>query len=156
MPTVALAADGTEGGGVGVDLTEIVIAVVGLVFSAVIIPLTKAAFTWIKSKTENENIRMAIDEAQTVADNVTARLQVSIVDGLKEKSADGKLSKEDARSILDTAVDMVISDLSAGALRVIENNADDITDWLRNLIEARLFKRKNEAAYLLPEVITTE
>jgi hypothetical protein len=57
---------------------------------------------------------------------------------------------------LDTAVDMVISDLSAGALRVIKNNADDITDWLRNLIEARLFKRKNEAAYLLPEVITTE
>ena len=126
-----------------INVTEIVIAIVGLVFSAVIIPLTRAAFVWLKGRTQNEALATALDEAQTIADNVIARLMVGVVDGLKEESVDGRLSAEDAANIMDMAVDMVISDLSAGTLKLIEHNADDITAYLCNLIEARLLNTKN-------------
>lgn len=127
-----------------INVTEIVIAIVGLVFSAVVIPLTRAAFAWLKGRTQNEALQSAIDEAQTVADNVVARLKAGIVDGLKDKSSDGKLSAQDAAQVLSAAVGMVISDLSAHTLRLIEDNADDITAYLSNLIEARLLKMKKE------------
>ena len=127
-----------------INVTEIVIAIVGLVFSAVVIPLTRAAFVWLKGRTQNEALRAAIDEAQTVADNVVARLKAGVVDGLKQKSEDGKLNADDAAQILEMAVDMVVSDLSAHTLALIENNADDIVAYLTNLIEARLFKIKKE------------
>ena len=125
-----------------INMTEIVIVLVGLVFSGVIIPLTRAAFTWLKGRTQNEALRSALDEAQAVADNVIARLKAGVVDGLKAQSADGRLSVEEARQVLDTAVDMMVSDLSVRTLALIEENADDISAYLANLIEARLLKTK--------------
>ena len=45
------------------DWTQIVIAAAGLLFSVVIIPLVKAAFAWLMSKTENEAVLTALNEA---------------------------------------------------------------------------------------------
>ena len=125
-----------------INVTEIVIALVGLVFSAVIIPLTRVAFAWLKGRTQNEALGAALGEAQMVADNVVARLQSGVVDGLKERSADGRLSADEARGVMKTAIDMVISDLSVRTLELIADNADDITAYLSNLIEARLLQTK--------------
>lgn len=121
------------------DWTQIVIAAAGLVFSVVIIPLVKAAFAWLMSKTENEAILMALDEARTVADNVVASLKVTLVDELKAKSSDGKLSAQDARDVAAKAKDMFLSDLSAKSLDVLSSSADDIAAYVSNLLEARLF-----------------
>lgn len=121
------------------DWTQIVIAAAGLVFSVVIIPLVKAAFAWLMSKTENEAILTALDEARTVADNVVASLKVTLVDELKAKSSDGKLSAQDARDVAVKAKDMFLSDLSAKSLDVLSSSADDIAAYVSNLLEARLF-----------------
>ncbi len=120
------------------DWSEIVIAAVGLVFSAVVVPLVKAAFAWLKSRTENEAVRAALDEARTVADNVVASLKATLVDGLKAKSADGQLSAAEAREVAKKAMDMFLSDLSARSLGVIKSNADDAAAFVGNLLEARL------------------
>jgi hypothetical protein len=120
------------------DWTQIMIAAVGLLFSAVVIPLVKAAFAWIKEKTQNEVLFAALDEAQTVADQVVAALKATVTDGLKAKSADGKLSADEAREVAQKALDMFLSDLSARSLSVLENNADDIAAYVGNLLEARL------------------
>lgn len=125
-----------------VNGTEIVIALVGLVFSAVILPLVRAAFMWLKSKTKNEALSAALEEAQVVADGVVAGLQANVVDGLKGKSEDGKLDADDVREIADMAVDEFIRDLSARSLAVIEENADDLIAYIGNMIEARLAKAK--------------
>lgn len=125
-----------------VNGTEIVIALVGLVFSAVILPLVRAAFVWLKSKTKNEALSAALEEAEVVADGVVAGLQANVVDGLKAKSEDGKLDADDVREIADMAVDEFIRDLSARSLTVIEENADDLIAYIGNMIEARLAKAK--------------
>ena len=126
----------------GINLTEIIIAVIGIVFTGVIIPLVKAAFIWIKSKTENEAILTAITESQTVADNVVAMLQANIVEGLKAATTDGKLSPEEASGVMEKAINMFCADISDGALKVIQNNTDNVSAYIQNLIEARLAKLK--------------
>lgn len=128
-----------------VDWTQIIIAGIGLLFTAVIIPLVKAAFDWLKGKTHNEAMKAAIEEAKTVADNVVAGLQASIVDGLKAKSADGKLSKEDAQEVADMAVELFMHDISKRTLELLEDNADDVSVYIGNLIEARLAQFKKGA-----------
>lgn len=120
------------------DITEVVITVVGLVFSAVVIPLVGAAFTWLKARTHNEALVSAMGEAQTVADSVVASLEANVVGGLKVKREDGKLSTEDIKVVAGSAVTMFVSDLSLRSLAVLKDNADDITAFVRNLIEARL------------------
>jgi|AGTN01.2.fsa_nt_gi hypothetical protein len=125
-----------------IDVTEIIIAGVGVLFTAVIIPLVKAAFEWLKGKTNNEALRSALEEAKTVADSVVASLQATVVDGLKAGSADGKLSADDAMEVADMAVGMFLSDISERSLTLLENSADDITAYVGNLIESRLAQLK--------------
>ncbi len=120
------------------DWSEFAVAAVGLLFSVVVIPLVKAAFAWLMSKTENEAILMALDESKTVADNVVASLKSSLVDGLKAKSADGKLSAAEAGEVAKKAMDMFFADLSSKSLEVLTCNADDISAYVSNLLEARL------------------
>lgn len=125
-----------------VDFTQIVIAVVSLMFSAIIIPLVRATFLWLRTKTQNEALESALGEAQMVADSVVASLQANVVDALKEKSTDEKLNLDDASEVADMAIDMFLSDISARSLAAIEQNADDIVAYIGNLIEARLFQAK--------------
>ncbi len=125
-----------------IDWTQLVIAAAGLVFSAVIIPLVKAAFTWLKGKTENEALQSALAEAQALADTVVASLQQTVVEGLKIRSTDGKLTADDAREVADLAVEMFLSDLSAKSLALLEDNAGDIIAYVSNLLEARLLRLK--------------
>ncbi len=125
-----------------INVTEIVISVMGIVFTAVIIPLTKAAFAWLRERTRSEALLCALDEAEAVADNVVASLQASLVEGLKEKSTDGKLSADDVKMVAAKSFDMFVSDLSAKSLEIIANSADDIGAYVRNLIEARLLAMK--------------
>ena len=125
-----------------IDWTQIVIAAAGLMFSAVIIPLVRAAFIWLKGKTENEALQAALSEAQAVADTVVASLQQTVVQGLKQRAADGKLSADDARDVAGLAVERFLSDLSAKSLALLEDNADDIIAYAANLLEARLLRLK--------------
>ena len=125
-----------------IDWTEIVVMLVGLVFTSVIIPLVTAMFKWLKGKTENEAIQAAISEAEKVADSVVASLQSNVVDGLKAKSADGKLTADEAKDVANKAIDMFISDLSSKSMKVINDNADDISAYIQNLIESRLLQFK--------------
>ena len=125
------------------DWTEILIAVIGLVFSAIIIPLVKAAFEWLKTKTKGTVFFNATNEMQLVADKVITSLQQTTVADLKAKSADGKLTPDEIKEVAENAFNMFVSDLSDDALDVIESNADDATAYIKNLIESRLFALKN-------------
>lgn len=125
-----------------IDWTQIIIALVGLAFTAVIIPLVKAAFTWLKSKTENEALKAAIDEAQTVASTIVTSLQQTVVDGLKAKSADGKLTAEDAASVAEMAAQQFFNDISDKSLDLLEGHIPDIEAYIKRVIESQLLKLK--------------
>jgi hypothetical protein len=65
-----------------------------------------------------------------------------MVDGLKAKSADGKLSAAEAQEVTKKAMRMFLSDLSQRSLEVLGSNADDISAYVGNLLEARLLALK--------------
>ena len=125
-----------------IDLTEILITVISLVFTCVIVPVMAAAFKWLRSKTKNEALITALSEAETIATNVTSSLQTNVVESLKCASEDGKLSDQEVTEIRKKALDMFISDLSKQTYDVINANADDIGAWVQNLIEKRLLAIK--------------
>lgn len=120
------------------DWTQVVIAAAGLIFTGVVIPLLNAAFVWLKSKTKNEALLAALNEAQTVADNVVASLQSTVVNALKNKSGDGKLTANEAKDVAAMAAKQFISDLSQRSLELLKDGADDFTEYVAHLIEARL------------------
>jgi len=122
------------------DGTELVIAGVSLIFTAVIAPLIRAAFGWLRTKTHSDALASALNEAQMVADNVVAGLEAGVVTAMKAKSEDGKLSVEEARAVAAMAGRQILRDLSQQTLAVIERNADDIGMYISNLIEGRLAK----------------
>lgn len=127
-----------------VNGTQIVITVVSLLFTAVIAPLVRAALQWLKGRTRSEALKTALTEAQTVADNVVAGLEATVVTALKEKSEDGKLCADDARVVASMAVDAVLRDLSTQTLAVLKDNAEDISVYISNLIEARLARYQKQ------------
>jgi hypothetical protein len=121
-----------------VNLTEILIAIIGIIFTGVLIPLVRVAFKWLREKTTNEGLLTAITEAEKVADYVVAGIKASVVDGLKEKNGDGKLTADEARQVMDTAIYLFGRDLSQRSLDVIEANTESTAKFIANLIESRL------------------
>ena len=124
------------------DWTQFAIAVFGLVFTGLVIPLLSAAFAWLRNKTKNEALLAALDEAQKVADNVVLSLNATVVEGLKQKSADGKLTAAEAKEVAEMALGMFFSDLSGRSLALLESAADDIAAYAAHLLEARLLRLK--------------
>ena len=87
-------------------------------------------------------LSFALYEAEKVADTVVASLQQTVVQALREKSADGKLTADDAREIADLALERFLSSLSAQTLALLEDSAGDIIEYASNLLEAQLLKLK--------------
>ncbi len=127
-----------------INFTEVIIALIGIVFTGVIIPLVKAAFDWLKEKTQNEALSSALEEAKQIADGIVAGLSANLVEGLKEKSEDGKLTSSEAKAVMDEGIRRFLCDVSEKTLNVIENNADDISAYIGNLIESRLVILKDQ------------
>ena len=121
-----------------VNITDIIIALIGIAFTGVIIPLVRAAFVWLKEKTQNEALMSAIEEAQVVADGVVAGLGANVVEGLKRKNEDGRLTADEAVQVMETAIGQFLCNLSERSLEVIESNADDVAEFISNMIEQRL------------------
>lgn len=128
-----------------VDWTEVLIAGVGILFTAIIIPLVKAAFEWLKGKTQNEAIKAAISEAQTVADQVVLGLQQTVVDAMKAAHEDGKLTEEEVKEIGVLAYTQLLNDLSDKSIATLDANIGSIETYIKNLIESRLALLKKTA-----------
>lgn len=130
-----------------IDITEVIVATISLIFTCVIVPVMAAVFKWLRSKTKNEALVTALSEAETIATNVVSSLQTNVVEALKTASMDGKLSDQEVTEIRKKALDMFLSDLSKQSYNVINANADDIGAWVQNLFEKRLLDIKNVSLF---------
>lgn len=128
----------------GIDLTEVVISVISLVFTCVIVPVMTALFKWLRSKTKNDALITALSEAETIATNVVSSLQANVVEALKSASEDGKLTDQEVADIRKKALNMFLSDLSKKSYDVINANADNIAAWVQNLLETKVTSIKNK------------
>jgi len=96
----------------------------------------------VQNETARASLIAAIAEAERVAvDAVQATNQV-LVDGLREASEDGKLTKEEAQAAMRMAVEYLQSHLTPGALQILQAAYGPIEEWIESYLEAKLAQQK--------------
>ena len=128
-----------------VDWTDIIIGAIGIVFTAVLVPIGKAFFGWLKTKAEsvqNEDIRKALIAASNEAENITRvvvdSLKQTVVDDIKDKREDGKLTDQEVADIAKKAWEKFCAGISAEAYYTLVEHKGDIKQYVQDLIESNV------------------
>lgn len=90
----------------------------------------------IGKKVELANINKAKDELIAAAQQTVMELQQTIVDGMKEKTADGKLTEDEIKDLGVLLLDRTKQKMSMSAIHLLEAAAVDINAMIRGAGEA--------------------
>lgn len=99
----------------------------------------------VTAKIKDANVKNAINSAEDCATTVVLELSQTSVEDLKAKSADGKLTAEDAAQIKADAVAKVQALLSDDVVNTLNTIYGDGQAWLSSKIEAAVKKLKASA-----------
>lgn len=126
-----------DGSVLEVVLSTIVPAVTALLVWCVKLLTTfvKAKENEIKSKTNNETVKSYVELISDNATNIVISLNQTLVEGLKEASSDGRLTKDDAEMIKTKAIAMLADTLSDDIKETIAKVFKDTNKYLENVIE---------------------
>lgn len=119
---------------------QIITWLLGLLSTIITTVLLPYFVSWLKSKTESENLKYIIDEiTQTVSDSVNYTNQV-FVDQLKK---DGKFNAEKQKEALKMSLDYTIDSLTNKTKQIISKNGLDLENVIIKYIESEIRKNKN-------------
>lgn len=96
------------------------------------------------SKTNNEMLNYAIDAVNSISVTVVKALNQQIVDDLKAKSEDGKLTIDEIRMIKTDAINTIKESLTDTVKETIETAYGDLDQYISNAIESAISDVKNE------------
>lgn len=117
-------------------LIELVISFLFTVITAVVLPLLSEL---ILSKIKNDKQKgIAIDMLNAVSRTVDF-LEVRMTQQFKE---DGNWNKETQKEVLNTAIDMVIKELSEATIKNLKMNESDLRDRIEKEIEKYILEKK--------------
>lgn len=123
-----------------------IIETVVQIISALLLLLISLLGTWLTAKlakrTELANIAAATDEATRVAQQTVMELQQTVVDNLKEASADGKLTKEEIAELRELLLDGAMDKMSDTAKNMLTAAGVDISAVIRGAGEAFIRQMK--------------
>jgi len=102
----------------------------------------------INNKIARDSLDAALAEAEVVAINAVRATNQVLVDALREKNEDGKLTKEEALQALQTAKDYFIVTISKDSLKILTAALGPVEDWIGQLIEAKVAETKIEKQIL--------
>lgn len=120
------------------------VALLGLVISAI-----KYAKTYIDTKTaevtvkiKDQNVKNAISSAEDCITTVVLKFSQTVVDDLKAKSADGKLTADEIKQIQQNSLAEVEKLISSDIFNTIDTVFGDAESWIKCKIEAEVKKLK--------------
>lgn len=130
-------------------MNEAIISLIAQVISTILITLIGVLGAWLTTKigqrVELSNINKAKDELIIAAQQTVMELQQTVVEELKDKAADGKLTEEEITELGFLLVDKTKKKMSLSAIGVLEAASVDITALIRGAGEA-LINQMHEAA----------
>lgn len=103
----------------------------------------------------NAAILTAVDKASDAIWDVVMQLAQETADGLKAKSADGKLTADEIIMLRDTAYSRVITLMGENAYHLLNDYTDDVEKWIYTKIDAVARETKIPPAPEIPVIITT-
>lgn len=96
----------------------------------------------IKNEGERTLFENALKDLHDTVEKTVVYTEQVIVKGLKEKSADGTLSKDDVISIGGSVLKQVLEQVSPDAKKVLEKNIVNLEDYVSKSIETNVFNIK--------------
>jgi hypothetical protein len=132
-------------------ITQVVNVLVPIILTLIVVGLKyvvnflSAKASGVKNEVARESLVAALMEAQRVAIDAINYVKQTLTDELKKKSADGKLTKEEAEQALEAAKEYFLTHLSANALSILTAGLDPIEDWVTQFIESKLSATKQAA-----------
>lgn len=127
-------------------MENIIIETVVQIIAALLLLLISLLGTWLTAelakRTELANITAATDEATRAAQQTVLELQQTVVDNLKEASADGKLTKEEIAELGNLLLDGAMAKMSDTAKNMLTAAGVDISAIIRGAGEAFIRQMK--------------
>lgn len=120
--------------------TQIMFDVLMLVASIVFAYLAK----YLSKSEKLKHIALATDELEGIVVSIVGELQQTTVDGLKEASADGKLTRQEIEALGLTLVDKAKKQLSDPAADTLVAAGVDIESMIHSIAEACIASIKAE------------
>lgn len=121
-------------------MTDTIITIVAQVIATLLITLIGVFGAWLTAKigkrVELTNINKAKDELVEAAQQTVMELQQTVVEGLKEKAADGKLTDEEIEGLCLSLLTKTKEKMSLPAINVLEAAAVDVNALIRGAGEA--------------------
>lgn len=124
------------------DWTQIIISLITLVIAPCAIAVTKSIVSLLAAKTKDARLQAVIADVGTAVSTAVDSLSQTVVEGLKAQSADGKLTEEDAKKILNEAASKAESMISATTIAFVQEQGKDISEYLVDKIEAYIATKK--------------
>lgn len=112
-------------------LTEVVLSLLGIVFSA----LGALTTYWISKKIKNDKLREILNSLNELVKKATLEVYQTYVEGLKEKNL---FDLEAQKTALSRALNIIETNLSKDALEWLKMNVRDSEEYLKGLIEAQI------------------
>lgn len=133
-------------------MREVIIEVAVQVIGAILLGIVSIAFAyigkWMGKTKKLETVSAAMDELERTVKSVVGDLQQTIVDELKAKSEDHKLSKTDIEYIGNELVSRVADQLSFPAANTLHAAGCDVEGMIHSMAEAFIAKIKREAGFI--------
>lgn len=121
-------------------MQDAIISVVAQIVSTLLITLIGVLGAWLTAKigkrVELTNINKAKDELIAAAQQTVLELQQTVVEGMKEAAADGKLSEDEIASLGLMLLGKTKEKMSLPAIQLLEAAAVDINAIIRGAGEA--------------------
>jgi ribosome recycling factor len=118
-------------------LPELLQAGIGLV-SLALTTLIGMAFKWLLNKVKDEKIKGFFRTLEDVSYSVVSSLKQTMVDELKAKSADGKLSEDDIELLKTKALYEVMNGIPNTYIAAIKNQIPDLQAYAAQVIEKKV------------------
>ena len=84
----------------------------------------------------------ALHEAESVGIDAVHSTNQVFVDSIREKSKNGRLTKDEAKQAMELAKDYFVSHITSGSLRILESSLGPVCKWLEGFLEAKLSTEK--------------
>jgi len=130
-------------------MTNVIIETIVSVLANLAITLIGVAGAWLMAqigKNQHLNtINAAVGELTNAAEQTVLELQQTVVDGLKEASSDGKLTKEEVAQLGRLLLDGTLQKMSEASMGVLKGANVDINALVTGAGEAMIAKIKAAA-----------
>lgn len=114
------------------------------IITAYLVKLINKVCDDTKSKTNNEMLNYAINAVNSISVTVVKAFNQQIVNDLKTKSEDGKLTIDEIRMIKNDAIDTIKDSLTDTIKETIETAYGDLDQYISNAIESAIADVKTE------------